>query len=233
MPDSPAIVLPIIGYRKNGKPIYVIQGGDGTTPPPPVVAPPATGEAAPAAAVVPPVNADVKIEDLPEAWQKEVSRLRAGEAKARTGVKEVETKAEAARQELLSKIAGALGLNKEGEKPDPEKLTQELQLQQQANKASKLEFDAFKAATKANANASALLDSRSFMDGLNKLDTDSDQFATELDKLITDAIQSNPLLRGAGQVPPRSGSQVTPGASNAAINSEDKIDLALLSRMGM
>lgn len=117
--------------------------------------------------------------------------------------------AEEARNELTQSIGKALGLIKDGnEKPDAAKLTQTVTEQATENKSLKTELAVYKAASKAGADADALLDSRGFLAKLTDLDPTDSKAIT---KVIEDAVKDNPKLkaaRAAGQ----SGAEFTGGS---------------------
>lgn len=105
--------------------------------------------------------------------------------------KEAASKAtETARAELAQQIGKALGLV-EDETVDPAKLTEQLTAKDTEAKQAKAELAVFHAAALANADARALLDSRSFMAKVAALDpTDSAALAVA----ITEAVTANPAF---------------------------------------
>jgi hypothetical protein len=176
---------------------------------PPVPTPPPAKAADPAPAANP--------WDDPKAAQAEIERLRKENGAARTNAKA--TAAEEARNELAQTIGKALGLVKD-EPIDPAQLTQELTASQAAAQQARVELAVFRAATAANGDPAALLDSTSFLkslDGIDPADTAAIQAA------IASAVEANPRL-GAATEPrlpapnPAQGSS----ASGAAIPDVDR-----------
>lgn len=209
----------ILGYRRDGRPIYPIAGGSGeggggsggNQPPAPPASPPTPAPPAPAAPPAPPADPwasfqwDGKVESLPEPVAKVIREARAEAGKERTTAKE--NAAKEAREQLLKE----LGLLKPDETPDPAKLAAELGDKdtrigglEGTVRSLTVELAAYKAAPKHEANAAALLDSRSFMESVAGLDPTAADFATKLDDAIKAAVEANQQLRG-GQVPRRGG----------------------------
>jgi hypothetical protein len=155
--------------------------------------------------------------DDPKAAQAEIERLRKENGAARTNAKAAA--ADEARNELAQTIGKALGLVKD-EPIDPAQLTQELTASQAAAQQARVELAVFRAATAANGDPAALLDSTSFLkslDGIDPADTAAIQAA------IAAAVEANPRL-GAATEPrlpapnPAQGSS----ASGAAIPDVDR-----------
>lgn len=149
-----------------------------------------------------------KVEDLPDWAQKTIRELRQESGNARTARQDAEAK----QQELLDGIAKALGIKTDDAPPDPAVLQQTLG--ERENRVSTLEQDlqqrdkeiaAWRVAARQGVNAAALLDSRSFMSEISKLDTTGDDFDARLAAAVKTAVENNPALRGtvvpaAGQV---------------------------------
>lgn len=156
-------------------------------PAPPTPAPPAARESVPE-----------RVEDLPDWAQKLIRDTRQEAAAQRTGKSQVEQE----RQAMLDGIAQALGLKKDDAPPDPAKL-QELLAQRQASieqlnaqvRERAVEVEAFRAAAKAGADGSRLLDSRSFLAEVGKLDPAAGDFTARLDGAVQAALTANPGLR--------------------------------------
>jgi hypothetical protein len=213
----------ILGQRRNGSPIYAIaggsgegEGGSGGTPP---GAPPAGNPATPSGTppAQPPADPwanfswDGKVESLPDPVAKVIREARAEAGKERTTAKE--NAANEARQELLTTISKALGL--EGEKPPtPEELTQQLAQStgaltsaQEEAAAARIELHVYKTAARLGANADALLDSRAFCDTIDNIDPSGkpEEFNAAVEQAITQALDANPQLRMVPGVPRRGG----------------------------
>jgi hypothetical protein len=184
---------------------------DGETPPP------AGGETPPASSTPPASTPHASSETPPAAtdnpWsdpdkaKAEIERLRAENGKDRTTAK---TKAaEEARNELTQSIGKALGLIKDGDtKADPAELTKQIGALSTEATQAKTELAVYKAASKAGADADALLDSRGFLAKLTDIDPTDSKAIT---KAIDDAVKDNPklkLVQAAGQ----SGADFTGGS---------------------
>lgn len=81
-------------------------------------------------------------------------------------------------------------------------------------RAAAIERAAERAARKANVDADALLDSRSFLSAASKLDPTTDTFAADLESAVAAAVDANPKLRLA-QAAKRSGAEI-PGRSGGS-----------------
>lgn len=224
----------VLGRRRNGSPIYAIAGGNGAgeggsggtppaTPPaanppqPPVPTPPATPPAPtptpPAAPPGAPPEGDVK--SLPDWAQKMISDANAEAGKSRITAKQ--NAADAARQELAQTIGKALGIVQDDKPADPAELTRTItektsrigELEATARTQS-VELAVYGAASKHEANATALLDSRSFLKSVEGLDPADKDFPTKLDTAIKTAVEANAQLR-TGQAPRRGGGEFAGG----------------------
>lgn len=172
-----------------------------STPTPPVVpaavpTPPVTPTPAPPTPVPPVVPA------APQDPAAEIARLTKAVADANAEAAKTRTNAKAAaaaeaRAELLKQLSG------DGEPLTPEQLTQQLTeartqgtTAQQAAAGTARELAVLRAAQRLGANGDALLDSRSFMNGVSGLDTaDPAALTTAVTAQITAAITANPALR--------------------------------------
>jgi hypothetical protein len=159
---------------------------------PPAQAPtpaPAAGSEAPTAQ---------RVEDLPDWAQKVIRDTRQEAAAQRTGKSQVEQE----RQAMLDGIAKALGIKADDAPPDPAKLQEMLaqrqstieQLETQTRERA-VELEAFRAAAKAGADGARLLDSRSFLAEVGKLDPAAEDFTARLDGAVQTALTANPGLR--------------------------------------
>jgi hypothetical protein len=177
-------------------------------------APAPAPESAPAATTAPPVvtttatvatpdapeasQVPQRVEELPEWAQKEIRKARQEAGDQRTA----KNAAEQDRQAMLDGIAKALGIKPDDAPPDPAALQSTIAESQariaalEADTRSRdVELAAWRAASKGGANAVALLDSRSFVADLAKLDPGADDFAAQVDVAVKAAVDANPALR--------------------------------------
>ncbi len=154
-------------------------------------------------------QAESTLPDDPVALKAEIARLRKENAADRTGAK---TKAaEDAKSALVQELGKALGLVQGDEAPDPAKLTEQLTAQQETARTAQLELAVFKAAGAKGADATALLDSRSFLTAVNGVDpTDSAAITAAIEKAITE----NPKFK-AVQVAATNSAQHAGGSGEA------------------
>lgn len=143
---------------------------------------------------------DGKVESLPDPVQKMIRDLRAEAGNNRTA----KNAAEQQQQQLLDGIAQALGLKKDETPPDPQVLQQTLTEREQRigsleaqSRSKDVEIAAWRSASRQGANAAALLDSRSFVADVSKLDPTADDFTTQLDAAVKKAMDTNSALRAA------------------------------------
>jgi len=177
---------------------------------------------------------DGKVESLPPDVAKVIKEAREEAGKSRVVAKQ--NAANEARQELLETIAKAVGIEAD-KPPTPEQLTQQLTesrtaLQQAEQRAvsAEIELHVYKTAVRLGADADALLDSRSFCDRIDSIDVSKpENFNSEVEAAITEAIDANPMLR-AGRAPRRGGGDFTggPGASKRPTSLHD----AIAARLG-
>ncbi|MEW2297322.1 hypothetical protein ABZ719_32250 [Streptomyces sp. NPDC006743] len=143
---------------------------------------------------------------LPAWAQKALSDARAEAGKGRITAKQ--KAADEARTEIAQQIGKALGLVQDDGPPDPAKLTEQVADLSGQLRAARSELAAYRAAGAEGANASRLLNSRSFVDKLAALDPTADGFAEQLKKAITDEVATDPdLYRAAPAGPPRGGAE--------------------------
>ena len=169
-------------------------GGDGSTPP---AAPPATPPATPATIAQQQQQAPAGGEDIASlpAWaQKQISDLRAENAKDRTNAKA--TAAEEAKNNLIQEIGKALGLVTDGDQtPTAEQLTAQLASSTTAAADAQRELAVFKAAASVpGADASTLLDSRTVLTAIKDITPDD---TAALKAAIEKALTDNPRLKHA------------------------------------
>ncbi|MEU5608447.1 hypothetical protein AB0H03_06765 [Streptomyces sparsogenes] len=173
---------------------------------------------------------DGKVDSLPPQVAKVIRDAREEAGKARTVAKQ--NAAAEARQELLTTISKAVGLDQGDKPPTPEELTHQLQQSQTALTAAQeqaasaaIELHIFKTAQRLGANAEALLDSRAFCDAIDNLDaSDPKAFNEAVERTINEALGRNPNLRtqGAG----RSGADLTGGSGESGARKRGEGGLA-------
>lgn len=100
---------------------------------------------------------------------------------------------ESGKSEVLETLAKALGL-KTDEKPDPEKLAADLASRDSKLKETRSQLAVLKAAGKVKADPEAVLDSNSTMSKIGKLDPDDDDYESEVQRILADAVKANPRL---------------------------------------
>ena len=192
-----------------------------TNPPTPPTAPPAEETSEPATKTE---KNGHSIETMEDAL-KVIADLRAENAKSRTTAKE--QAAEQARNELIEKLAGSLGLstapNEEATSPEETvtKFANEVEQERARAKTAALELAVYKAATNAGVNADMLLDSRSFADAITDLDPTDTQAISDA---INTVVQSRPELRQVQATSPTR-TDHTPGGQDSAqpINVSDAV----------
>lgn len=154
------------------------------------------------------------------------ARIRGREA-AEQAAKEA---AEKAQKDLAEQIGKALGLIQDDTPPDPAELLKQAQDREQAlaaerdAAAEKLRNYARKdaltaAASKVDGDLASLLDSRAVNAAIESLDTDADDFLSQVETIVSAAVESNPKLKKTSvqAAAPRSGGDMSGG--NAAPNS--------------
>lgn len=220
LPSSPGA---IIGYRKNGSPIRLLAGGSETVTEVPAgetpAAPAATETAPPAPAADPaPASAPetpaaptepANVDELPSWAQKLIRDGRTEAASNRAKAKEHADALEALKaqsQKQLDGIAQALGLKPEQATPEQimaERDAARATADQSAAQArqSQVELAVFRAAAQTGANGTALLDSRSFVAGLDGLDPSSPDFGQQVADKIAAATEANPAWKTAVPAP--------------------------------
>lgn len=161
------------------------------------------------------------IDALPAWAQQQIRQLRAENASARTKAK-TDAAAEE-RNRVLAEIGKALGFTPDST-PDPEKLTKDLSDLSAKHRSALVELAVLKVAPKAKGNAAALLDSRSFLDAVGKLDPTADGFADQVEAAIAQAVRNNPLL-GAGTPAGPSGGPINGGSGDGGSGEESMEDI--------
>ncbi|GAA2298336.1 hypothetical protein GCM10010402_66180 [Actinomadura luteofluorescens] len=209
LPTAPGA---IIGYRRNGRPIYLLAGGSGeggdgsgTSGSDPSTGgdggtgtDPGTGQNGDGGQTPPSTDpgtgtdggGEGDISSLP-AWAQKVIRDTRGEAAShRTKAKDAETKHAGA----LDAIAKALGLKGDDKPTDPAKLAEDLATERAGGQQARTELAVFKAAGKHGADPEKLLDSRKFADQLKDVDPGDTR---KIGDLIKKAVEDNPTFKAA------------------------------------
>ncbi len=153
---------------------------------------------------------------------------------ARSDAEQAKQQADAERQDFLKGLAKLLGHEQSETPPDPAALQREIaardtQVTELTGKVGELEakhatelrerdveIAAWRAASKQGANVPALLDSRTFLQSLAKLDPGTETFAADLDEAVKAALTANISLRATPPVPPPNEAGIgATGARNA------------------
>lgn len=233
--------LTVLGYRRNGAPIYTIAGGSGEGEGTAGVSASGadagqtgaqdgadgqqtavTGTQQSAA-----TSGQGAAKDTGPDLAATVARLEKDLAAARkdAGAARVNAKqaaAEEAKAELAQQIGKALGLVKEDGPPDPAELTKQITAHtarvaelEGAVRARDIELAVHSLAEKHSAKVSALLDSRSFVKATSALDPTAKDFTSQLDAAIKQAVTDNPQYRVQPQAG-RSGADLTGGTGESS-----------------
>lgn len=197
----------LIGTRRNGQPIYLIQGGapegdstGGDQGASGQQNPLADQGGTPPEGTPPADQGQVKdVASLPKWAQDELSTARRDAAANRSGKTAAETEAQQAKA-LVEAVQKALGQTPDG-KPDPDKLTADLAAAQAAQRATAVELQVYRLAglDDVKANPVALTDSRSFATKVSDLDPNAKDFGDKVKAAMLAAMTENPLLKSAPQ----------------------------------
>lgn len=133
----------------------------------------------------------------------EIARLRRENAKDRTAARD--NAAKEAQDELITKLAGALGINQEGEQPSADDLAAQLEASQQKQRQQAVEFKAWQQADSLGVDGKTLLNQVSFREAIADLDPESDTFETDLKSAIEEEKKQSAFLV---KTPSRSSSQL-------------------------
>ncbi|MBF6326581.1 hypothetical protein IU451_29215 [Nocardia cyriacigeorgica] len=174
--------------------------------------------------------------------EKYVKKLRDEAAAARVKGKEAAEQAakeaaEKAQKELAEQIGKALGLIQDETPPAPEELLKqaterEAQIAKERDAAAERlrayeRKDALTAAaSKVDGDLASLLDSRTVNAAIESLDTNADDFASQVEAIVSAAVENNPKLKKApAQVAaPRSGGDMSGGNASPNSNGEKDVD---------
>lgn len=209
-----------LGYRKDGRPIMPIMGGDDTVPPadpppsdppPPADPPPSDPPPADPAGKTPPWG---KPEDFnPEkAWEL-IQSLRASDRPGK--VTELQTKVaemEAAQQAQMDALAKALGFKQDDAPPDPAALTAQIEAEKANAAEAQRQLAVFQNA--GEADPKRLLDSASFLRSIKDIDPSD---TAKIAAAVAAAVEADPLLKAVQPptTPPFPGGPRTPAPSGA------------------
>jgi hypothetical protein len=153
----------------------------------------------------------------------EVAKLRREAAKYRRQLREAQAAGGKASKEAVAKVLKALGIDS----PDdvtPEQLAEQNKTQADTLRQRTVELAVVRAAGKSGADPDALMDSRSFLDGLADLDPDDKDFAAQVADEIKAAVKRNPKLKGTAQVAGSSGGAHGSGSGTGSGGGKDKDD---------
>lgn len=209
------------------------QGG-GPAPAEPTPAAPAEPES-PTPAEAPAEPQEGAEEPNPDGGENEtfsrayVEKLRRENASAREKAKtDAAAAAEAAKNELAQSIGKALGLVKDDEQVDPAALLTQAQADREAAlkeaRDTKVQLAVIRTADKHGANTDELLDTASFLKKLSDLDPAADDFASQVDALVKQQVDSNPARFKRVQVAASSGSATHTGETAPVPTEAKSID---------
>lgn len=136
-----------------------------------------------------------------------VTKLRNENAAHRQKAK---TAADDAVADLTKTLGKALGLIKDDEPADPAALTKQIEAERTTARAAQVELAVFRVAGKHQADADALLDSRSFLSKVKDLDPTADDFASQVEDAVKTVVENNPKLRVV-QAATKAGSDLSAG----------------------
>jgi hypothetical protein len=147
-------------------------------------------------------------------------------AAMRAEIADLRSRAEKAPQDVVDKIAKALGITN-GETPTVEQVTEQLTTAQRDARERAVDLAVYRAAPTASADPDALLDSATFRRRVADLDPTAAAFADQVAAAIADAVKTNPRLAAAPAAASRSGGEITGGSPTGddlgALSIEDYI----------
>lgn len=155
-------------------------------------------------------NTPVDVSKLPPNVQKLIREARGKTDKAR---QTAQTAAQQAEQATLQRLAVALGL-KGDDKPDPDKLAKDLESTRSKAREAQSQLAVIRGAAKVKGDHEALLDSVSTMTKIGKLDPDDDDYSSEVERILGEAVKNNPRL-GIGTTVGASGRDLSSGSGSA------------------
>jgi hypothetical protein len=168
--------------------------------------------------------------EIPKALETVVKEFRDDrrEAANHRGAKTAEKQRADDAEAKLTQVLQALGVKDGEDPPDPDALAKTVADRDDQLRKNTVEFAAYKAATRLGADPDALLDSRTFLAKLEKLDPSSDTYTADLESAVNEAKESNPKLSASHT--PRSGPaqgarQTTGGIDSQIAEAERKGDV--------
>lgn len=179
----------------------------------PAATPSPQGSPDPAAPAAPAAPAQ-QVDDLPELAQRLIKEARDEAAKARVNAKQ--TAADEARKQMAQDIAKALGISTDDtpaeEQLTPDQLRDLLAGERTTAKMARVELAVYRTAQSGgNFNASALLDSRAFLDAIKDIDPADTE---AINSKIAEVVQANPWLAQQAAAP--AAEPATPAAAPVA-----------------
>lgn len=202
-PLTGAPIVPL-GFLPNGRAIWPILGGDDSVdpaPPPADPAPPADPKPADPKPSDPKPSGDG--DEGGKGGKAAILADLSRERDARQAAETARAEAEQARQDMLDGIAKAMGIKSDDTPPDPAELQRTLgeretrvtDLEGEVLNLNK-ELAAWRVAAQQGVNAASLMDSRSFLNEVSRLDPTADNFTTSIEQAVRHAVEQNPALRG-------------------------------------
>lgn len=207
-PLTGALIVPL-GYRKDGRPIMPILGGDDTVPP----ADPAPSDPPPAD---PPAPSDPPA-DPGKGGKDAILADLATERDKRQALEKTVTDMQDAQKQQMDALATALGIKPADTPPDPAALTAQIEAEKATAADAQRQLAIYQNA--GEADPKRLLDSASFLRSVKDIDpTDT----TAITAAVTAAIAADPLLKAVQppSTPPFPGGPRTPAPSGAGSMSE-------------
>lgn len=171
-----------------------------------------------------------RVEDLPDWAQRLIRQERSESASQRTARQQAEQAAQQQADERIRAVLKAAGYEANEDEDDPAKLAEAARAEREKAEAdareARVELAVYRAAPDKNADAKALLDSRSFLQSIKDLDpTDAEAVAAAVEK----AVQDNPKL-AVTQAATRSGADFTGGNGDGALTPEKFKALSMQQR---
>ncbi len=148
------------------------------------------------------------------------AKARREAANLRKRLRAAEASKDQATKDAVQKVLKALGVD-DGDDVDPEKLRQQSKAQADKLRQRTVELAVVRSATKHGGDPDALMDSRSFLEGLADLDPDDDDFQAQVADAIKSAVKKNPRLSGKAQVAGSSGGAHGSGSGTGSGSNKD------------
>lgn len=150
-------------------------------------------------------------QEVPQALERAVSEFRNARREAanyRTQSKEQQQQ----QADAMRQLAKAFGIEvADDEPPDPKQLQSQIEQSQSSERQARVELAAYRKAGTHGADPDALLDSRTFLDQVAKLDPNANDFDGQLDAAVKASVEANPKLKqaapGGGRNGPPQGPQ--------------------------